>query len=108
MTLLALLLFVSHDSLALLVGAATAVLCAYIETRRAPVDEHLRIQTEDLRERMVKLEQKYLAYPTAQSMLEQFAENKAMYNEIVSRMVKFEQDAAHLIQVVSEGRQNEK
>lgn len=51
------------DVLATMLGCAAGVVIALIESRRAPVDSHIRDMLDAQRERITKLEQKYRAYP---------------------------------------------
>ena len=84
------MVLMTPEVLATIIGAGAGVLIAHLESRRAPVDEHIRHQIEDLRERMVKLEQKYLAYPSAAEMLQTFARLESMFEDVGRRMDRVE------------------
>lgn len=70
------------DVLATMIACAAGVVIALVESRRAPVNSHIRDLLDESRERIIKLEQEYLAYPTA--------------HEIVSRLDDLERELAKL------------
>lgn len=82
------------DVLVTLLGCGAGVLIAHLESRRAPIAEHMREQLEGLRERMVKLEQKYLAYPSAGTLIETHIRLESRFEEHEKRMNKIEADNA--------------
>jgi hypothetical protein len=79
-------LAIDTDVLLTLLGCTTAVVIAVIEGRRQPVEESLRYRMDGIHDRVTKIEQKYMAYPPAREMLEQWASMESMYSSTMRRM----------------------
>lgn len=73
-------------------GCVAGVVIATIESRRTPMDEHLREAVDNLRMRLAKLEGVLNGYPTSREMTEQHANLDAMFGDVARRMDRLEDD----------------
>lgn len=74
------------DILITVTGCLTGIIIAVIEGRRAPVEETLRQRMDMVHDRLATIEQKYMAYPAAREMLEQWAAMETMQTLLLQRM----------------------